>query len=213
MLHSVTAPPDAAHLPERFGLFTLILLGESVVAVMQGMESQDDWPLAAAISAFLGMGIAFLIWSWYFDGVAGASEQPVRTRRDAFWFHVWSYAHFPLALGIVVAGVGVQRIVTAAARHDLSAGESALLTGAVATVMIAMTVIGAASAGRRHHAGRRVVPHVLIAMLTLAVGATGAISTPVVLVIAVAAAYAAQLALSLGVRPLEVSTARATTAA
>ena len=79
--------------------------------------------------------------------------------------------------------------------------------------MIAMTVIGAASAGRRHHAGRRVVPHVLIAMLTLAVGATGAISTPVVLVIAVAAAYAAQLALSLGVRPLEVSTARATTAA
>ena len=82
--HSVTAPPDAAHLPERFGLFTLILLGESVVAVMQGMESQDDWPLAAAISAFLGMGIAFLIWSWYFDGVAGASEQPVRTRRDAF---------------------------------------------------------------------------------------------------------------------------------
>ena len=50
-------------------------------------------------------------------------------------------------------------------------------------------------------------------MLTLAVGATGAISTPVVLVIAVAAAYAAQLALSLGVRPLEVSTARATTAA
>ena len=61
--HSVNAPPDAAHLPERFGLFTLILLGESVVAVMQGMESQNDWPIAAAISAFLGMGIAFLIWS------------------------------------------------------------------------------------------------------------------------------------------------------
>src|SRR6185295_999400 len=38
--HSVKVPPDAAHLPERFGLFTLILLGESVVAVMQGMESQ-----------------------------------------------------------------------------------------------------------------------------------------------------------------------------
>ena len=39
--HSVEVPPDAAHLPERFGLFTLILLGESVVAVMQGMESQE----------------------------------------------------------------------------------------------------------------------------------------------------------------------------
>jgi hypothetical protein len=42
--HSIKVPPDAAHLPERFGLFTLILLGESVVAVMQGMESQENWP-------------------------------------------------------------------------------------------------------------------------------------------------------------------------
>lgn len=53
--HSVRIPPDAAHLPERFGLFMLILLGESVVAVMHGMESQEDWPVSAAISAFLGM--------------------------------------------------------------------------------------------------------------------------------------------------------------
>src|SRR5207245_7142510 len=94
--HSVKAPPDAAHLPERFGLFTLILLGESVVAVMQGMESQEDWTPAAATSAFLGMAIAFLIWWWYFDGAAGASEQPVRSNRDALRFHIWSYAHFPL---------------------------------------------------------------------------------------------------------------------
>src|SRR5439155_11761319 len=105
--HSVDVPPDAAHLPERFGLFTLILLGETVVAVMQGMESQEDWTPAAATSAFLGMGIAFLIWAWYLDGVAGASEQPVRSRRDALRFHIWSYAHFPLYLGIIVTGVGI----------------------------------------------------------------------------------------------------------
>jgi low temperature requirement protein LtrA len=40
--HSVKVPPDAAHLPERFGLFTLIPLGEAVVGVMHGMESQED---------------------------------------------------------------------------------------------------------------------------------------------------------------------------
>jgi low temperature requirement protein LtrA len=119
--HSAAAPIDAAHLPERFGLFTLILLGESVVAVMQGMESQEDWTPAAAVSAFVGMGISFLIWWWYFDGVS--AEQPVQTRRDAVRFHVWSYAHFPLYLGIVVAGVGVQRSVTAASRFSLSAVE------------------------------------------------------------------------------------------
>ena len=46
--HTVRVPTDAAHLPERFGLFTLILLGESVVAVLQGMESQYDWTPVAA---------------------------------------------------------------------------------------------------------------------------------------------------------------------
>src|ERR1700741_1354356 len=130
--HSVKIPPDAAHLPERFGLFTLILLGESVVAVMRGMESQEDWPPSAAASAFLGMAIAFVIWWWYFDGALGASEQPVRTKREAIRFHIWSYAHFPLYLGIVVAGAGVERIVTAASKHALERTESLILAASVA---------------------------------------------------------------------------------
>ena len=58
--HNVEVPPDASHLPERFGLFTLILLGESVVALMRGIESQENWPAEAAASAFLGMSLLFL---------------------------------------------------------------------------------------------------------------------------------------------------------
>ena len=132
--HSVKAPPDAAHLPERFGLFTLILLGESVVAVMHGIESQEDWTPAAASSAFLGMGISFLIWWWYFDGASGASPQPVRTRREAIRFHIWTYAHFPLALGIIVAGVGIHRSVTAASRAVVGPTDVLMLSGAVTLV-------------------------------------------------------------------------------
>jgi low temperature requirement protein LtrA len=41
--HTLALPPHAAHLPERFGLFTLILLGEAIVAVMKGIQSQPDW--------------------------------------------------------------------------------------------------------------------------------------------------------------------------
>jgi low temperature requirement protein LtrA len=198
--HSVTAPPDAAHLPERFGLFTLILLGESVVAVMQGMESQEDWTPAAALSAFLGMGIAFLIWAWYFDGVAGASEQPVRSKRDALRFHVWTYAHFPLYLGIIVTGVGIQRIVTAASRYALPSAEAALLAAAAAMVMVAMTMIGAASGSRRNRAPRHIGAQVAVAAVMLACGAAGTFSMPLVLIVIVASACAVQLALSDGVR-------------
>jgi low temperature requirement protein LtrA len=140
--HAVRVPPNPAHLPERFGLFTLILLGEGVVAVMHGMKSQDEWTWLAATSAFSGMTLLFLLWWWYFDVAAAASERLVRSRKDAARFHIWSYAHFPLYLGVVVAGVGVQRVVTAAARSPLTAEDAALMAAAVAAVVVAMTVIG-----------------------------------------------------------------------
>ena len=138
--HSVKVPPDAAHLPERFGLFTLILLGESVVAVMQGMESQEDWSPAAATAAIPRDGHLVRASG---GGTSTARPAPrssrCATRREAIRFHIWSYAHFPLYLGIIVAGVGVQRVVTAASRAALATTEAAILTGAIATVMIAMT--------------------------------------------------------------------------
>jgi len=190
--HSTETPPDPAHLPERFGLFTLILLGEAVVAVMQGMESQEEWPAAAALSAFLGMASVFLMWAWYFDGVDAAAERPVRSRRDAWRLHLWSYAHFPLALGIVVTGVGIQRIVTAAARQPLTISEGVILTGGAALVMVAMTTIAAASTtdGRRP-AGRTAI-HLTIAAGTIGCGIAGMVTMPALAVTVVAAAFAAQ---------------------
>src|SRR5262249_51812203 len=104
-------PPDAAHLPERFGLFTIILIGVSMVAVMKGMESHEDWSVPAAASAFLGMTIAFLIWWWYFDGANGAAERVVRSKAEARAFTLWSFAHLPLYLGIAVTGVGVEHVI------------------------------------------------------------------------------------------------------
>jgi low temperature requirement protein LtrA len=196
--HSVTVPPHAAHLPERFGLFTLILLGESVVAVMQGIESQEDWSPSAATSAFLGMGISFLIWWWYFDGASGASEQPVRTKREAVRFHIWSYAHFPLYLGIVVAGVGIQRIVTAAPRGALTTPETTILTVAIASVMLAMTTIGTMSAGRRRRDVFGIVSNIVLAGATLAIGVVGQVESPVALIVVVATLCLAQLRVSLG---------------
>lgn len=37
-------PYHASHLPERYGLFTLIVLGESLVAVVIGVHSRDWRP-------------------------------------------------------------------------------------------------------------------------------------------------------------------------
>jgi low temperature requirement protein LtrA len=147
---TVHAPPDAAHLPERYGLFTIILLGESLVAVMQGMETQEGWSLSAALSAFLGMLVAFLVWWWYFDGARGAAERAIRSTAQARAFMVWSFAHLPLYLGIAVAGVGVEHIVKIAPDGHLHGVEVVILCGAVTLLMVALTTIGATS----HHAER-----------------------------------------------------------
>ena len=143
--HVARLPPDPAHLPERFGLFTLILLGEAVIAVMHGMKSQEEWTVTAASAAFSGMGLLFLTRWWYFDVAAAASERIVRNRRDAIRFHLWTYAHFPLYLGVVVAAVGLQRVVTVAARASLTTEEIALMAGAAVLVGGAMSAIGAMS--------------------------------------------------------------------
>ena len=152
---TVHVPPDPAHLPERYGLFTIILLGESLVAVMKGMESQEGWSLAAALSAFLGMAMAFLVWWWYFDGAQAAAERTIRTERDARAFVVWSYAHLPLYLGIAVAGVGIEHIVKIAPDGHLHGAEAWILGGAVTLLMLALTAIGMTSERAQHDPHRR----------------------------------------------------------
>ena len=133
--HSVRVPPDAAHLPERVGLFTLILLGESVVAIMEGIESQEHWSVLAGGTAFLSMALAFLLWWWYFHVVGAARERPVRSTREAVSLHLWSYAHLPLYLGIAVAGVGLQRLVRSA-EMSVPAGVELVILSAAFTVVV-----------------------------------------------------------------------------
>ena len=132
---TVHMPPHPSHLPERFGLFTLILLGESVVAVMKGIESQETWSPLAASAAVSGVATLFGIWWWYFEGLKAAAERAVRSRRDAVRLHVWSYAHFPLYLGIVIIGVGIQRVVTHATHEPLPPGD--VLMWAAGVILLA----------------------------------------------------------------------------
>lgn len=60
--HGRNAPPHAEHFPERFGLFTIILLGEFVAEVMRGIASQEYWSVSAASTAFASMAFAFAVW-------------------------------------------------------------------------------------------------------------------------------------------------------
>ena len=147
--HLVDVPHDAAHLPERYGLFTIILMGESMVAVMAGMEHQEYWSVRAAASAMLGMGLIVALWWCYYDVVDAAGEHLVRSRRDAVRFQAWSYGHLPLYLGIAVTGVGLEHVIAKATKAPLHTGEVTILTGAIAAVTMATLLLAATRRGQR----------------------------------------------------------------
>jgi low temperature requirement protein LtrA len=194
---TVHVPPDAEHLPERFGLFTIILLGESLVAVMKGMESQEGWSAPAASAAFLGVAVAFFVWWWYFDGVAGAAERSVRTRSEARRFMVWSYAHLPLYLSIAVTGVGIEHIIRIAPDGHLHTAEVWILCGAVSVLMLSLVTIGAMASGPQRVSGNagRVVSRYVLAASPLILAGTHL--EPVPLVTGLTLLCFVQLALSL----------------
>ena len=97
------------HIPERYGLFTIIVLGESVLAVALG-TADTDWAPTALLTATLGFVVAACIWWLYFDhvGSSGIELGP----RPAFY---WGYGHLAVYAGIAAFGVGTQLAIEAAA--------------------------------------------------------------------------------------------------
>jgi low temperature requirement protein LtrA len=170
--HGLNAPPHAEHYPERFGLFTIILLGEFVTEVMRGIASHEYWSPSAAITAFAGIAFVFSLWWWYFDRADGAGERHVRSRREQRIFSLWSYSHLPLFISIGVAGVGFKHLIALQDGEHLHHAEGVILFLAVAVSMIALATIGASSnrALALWALAKRVSPQYLIAVGMLVTG-------------------------------------------
>ncbi len=125
-------PPDMSHTTERIGLFTIIVLGESIVAVVGGVAEREWTPVGIAI-ALLGLSIAFSFWWMYFDTV---DESPLHAMRKGKMkiALTWLYSHLPLAIGLTATGVGVEKMIHGL-QHDSASGEKILFCLAVALCM------------------------------------------------------------------------------
>src|SRR5712691_521069 len=193
-------PPDAEHLPEPFGLFTIILLGESVAAAMHGMESQETWSPSAAISAFTGLSLAFGYWWWYFDGAHGAARRHVTSGRKTLLFQIWSYAHFPLYLSVAVLGVGVEHVISLAPGAHLHREDAWILTGAATALMTALTIIGFTSdeAQMQRRSWGRLLVRLALCFAALPASLVATVILPCVLLIYLAVLCAVQIMLATG---------------
>ena len=140
-------------LVERFGLFIIIVLGEVVVGVAEGLSSVDHTFVAIA-TGLLALGIGFGFWWNYFDFVGG--RQPTEGRRGA----VWIFVHLPLAVGISATGAGMVGLIEHAGEARTPVGTAWLVGGSVAVVALSIVLL---TLTINPHPARQAVPYTLSA--------------------------------------------------
>jgi low temperature requirement protein LtrA len=182
---TTASPPGATHFPERFGLLTIILLGEFVASVMRGIEGQMGWSFLAASAAVLSLALGFAIWSCYSDGAMGWEARHVRSHKDVVRLRTWIALHFVLFLGTGMLGVGVRRAIALPPGGHFSSQEQSIIC--VATACIILVIMGIAATSEQH-ARQRLwmwVSQVSIAFVTLGLAALSAqiIATALLLIL------------------------------
>jgi low temperature requirement protein LtrA len=139
-LASATWVVETAHFAERFQLFMIIALGESIV--LTGAATAELDLGTARLAAF---GIAFLgtaaLWWLYFNYVARIAQRRLelasdRTRlaRDAY-----TYLHVVLVAGVILSAVG-NELVIAHPTDELPGREIAAVVGGPAIYLLGHAV-------------------------------------------------------------------------
>lgn len=112
------APWNAGHLAERFGLLTLITLGEVVAATVAAvgvLVSEQGWSVAAVVIASSGLVIAAGLW-WAYYLIPSRTilmHWPERT-------FAWRYVHLPLFGAIAAVGAGLRVAADGVEHQELS---------------------------------------------------------------------------------------------
>jgi low temperature requirement protein LtrA len=132
---------EHAHFAERFQLFVIIALGESIV-VTGGTASEENLTLARWVAIGIGFVLSAALWWLYFDQIArrsaddfqAAEDERGRLGRDAF-----TYLHIPIVAGIIVSAVALEVVIAhpdttlkAAELLTLAAGPALYLVGHLA---------------------------------------------------------------------------------
>ncbi|QKW40968.1 low temperature requirement protein A [Actinomadura sp. NAK00032] len=120
------------HIAERYGLFTIILLGESVLAATNAVQDVVAHGVHADLVtiALAGLAILFTLWWIYFSEPAG---EGLAARRD--WCFAWGYGHYLIFAALAALGAGLEVAVA-------SAGEAHVdEQTAVAAVAVPIAVV------------------------------------------------------------------------
>ena len=131
------------HFAERHGLFVILALGESIVAIgLTAVELDRSLEVAIALgAAFLG---AVTIWWFYFGRFAGRAEEALRATAGiagtTMARDLYTMGHFPVVFGIVLYAVAAEEVVSHPADPLSTSGQWIF---ALAVALVVFGLLGA----------------------------------------------------------------------
>jgi low temperature requirement protein LtrA len=163
---------------ERFGLFTIIVLGEVVVGVVDGLSesSRSGRTIATGIVALV---IGFGFWWNYFDFVGRRAP-----RRGALTRGLWNLGHLPMWLSVAAAGAGMVSLVEHANDNRTPAATAWLVASSTAAIALSLALIAWTMPTQP---GRRMVPYTLTAAAAIAILLGALRPSPIILAATLAA--------------------------
>jgi low temperature requirement protein LtrA len=128
-----------AHFAERHNLVIILALGESIVAL--GVGAEVDLDAAVITAVVLGVALASALWWIYFDVVALVTARrltlaPEGRQRNGLARDSYSYLHFPMVAGIVLAALGLEETLAHVDEH-LDGPHALALLGGTALYLLA----------------------------------------------------------------------------
>ena len=105
----------ADHIAERYGLFTIIVLGEGVLAASTGVQAalgSRGVSGALVVIAVAGLVLIFALWWLYFLEPSGDA---LAHHRDLSY--LWGYAHYGIFAALAALGAGLEVAVEQTGHH------------------------------------------------------------------------------------------------
>ena len=172
---------EPSHFAERHGLIVLVALGESIVAL--GVGSDIGLTFWVTASAVLGVVLVFELWWTYFDIVAIANVRrlvraPSGRVQNELARDAYSYLHFLLVAGIVLAALGLHDVLAHPGDH-LKVVPAFALLGGVAVYLLGHVTVRLRGAGT-WNVHRAVLALVLFGLIPLGIAVAGVASLAIV---------------------------------
>ncbi len=175
-------PPDYGHFPERFGLFTIIVLGEGILSAVNGLRRDQLGP-EALIGGLLALAFFCTMWWIYFEGVRGATVAVPTTTQEITRTITWLYTHLLLTFSIVICAVGFKKMLALQAGKALPEHVRIIFCLSVFLLMASYQVIWYTGLNKQLHpfAHRIGLPHLLVTGTMLLVTAISGFMSALVL--------------------------------